>query len=62
MRKVCPYTGGEEMTAKPERIKDGRCHAHCQVGCEYKCYGACMYDGDDGCEGQYVKEKNENRT
>jgi hypothetical protein len=26
---------------RDDRVKDGKCHAHCQVGCQYKNYGAC---------------------
>jgi len=50
----CPRCGGFIKRPKQVLQKDGRCHAHCQVGCRYKVCGTCTYDGDDGCEGQYV--------
>ena len=59
MNKVPNTTGVRIMSEakEVERKKDGNCHAHCQVGCDYKVYGKCLYNGDDGCEGQYIISK-----
>ena len=55
-----PLIAGAKALANslaPNRKKDGKCHAHCQVGCDYKVCGTCTYNGDDGCEGQYIRTK-----
>ena len=41
--------------ASPIREKDGRCHAHCQVGCQYKSWGRCW--SEEHCDAQYIRDK-----
>ena len=56
--EIEPLIAGAKALANslaPNRKKDGKCHAHCQTGCEYKVCGTCTYNGDDGCEAQYIR-------